>query len=203
MDRRDALRILATGAMLQLAPRKLLAVMREARSAVGVAPEPRSLNPHQFATVKAMAEMIIPRTDTPGATDVGTAEFIDLILTEWCDDGERGRFVNGIGDVDRRSQTLFAKDFIDCPPPQQGEILTALGEKLIEDVERKRDDAHFTDESPASPEKEFYPMLRQLTLTAYYTSEEGATKELHFQIIPDRHAGCVELGSGKEGQESQ
>jgi hypothetical protein len=40
-------------------------------------------------------------------------------------------------------------------------------------------------------------MLRRLTLTAYYTSEAGATEELHFEMIPGRHAGCVEIETSK------
>jgi len=33
-------------------------------------------------------------------------------------------------------------------------------------------------------------MLRHLTLTAYYTSEAGATDELHFEMIPGGYQGC-------------
>ena len=91
MDRRDALRLLATGAALQLAPRNLLVVLREARAQLVTPVALRTLNPHQDATVKAMAEFILPKTDTPGATDVGAGEFIDLMLTEWYDEQDRAR----------------------------------------------------------------------------------------------------------------
>jgi len=201
MDRREALRILATGAALQLAPGNLLAALREARALAGAQAAPRALNPHQYDTVKAMAEMILPRTDTPGATDIGAAGFIDVILSAWCDERERTGFLNGLADVDGRSQTLFARNFVECSAVQQSEILTALGEKM-EQEGRVHDQGH-SPESPPEPERGFYPMLRQLTLTAYYTSEAGATEELNFQIIPDRHEGCVQIRSGKQGQESQ
>jgi hypothetical protein len=42
-------------------------------------------------------------------------------------------------------------------------------------------------------------MLRRLTLTAYYTSEAGATQELHSQLIPDSHEECGEMQSANEG----
>jgi len=71
MNRREALRLLATGTALQLAPHNLLAVLREARRLVDTPAAPRTLNAHQDSTVKAMAELILPRTDTPGATHVG------------------------------------------------------------------------------------------------------------------------------------
>jgi hypothetical protein len=71
MDRRDALRLPASGTALQLAPHNLLAVLREARRLVETQASPRTLNAHQDSTVKAMAELTLPRTDTLGATDVG------------------------------------------------------------------------------------------------------------------------------------
>jgi len=189
MDRREALRLLATGTALQLAPSNLLAVMREARRLLDTQAAPRTLNPHQNATVKAMAEMILPKTDTPGATDVGVSEFIDLMLTEWYDERDRSRFLSGLTDVDVRTQALFGKSFVDSSPSQQEEMLTTLGEKMIEDRDRMRDQPPAGNESQS--DANFYSMLRQLTLNAYYTSEAGATQELHFQVIPDSHDECA------------
>jgi len=202
MDRREALRILAGGAAIPLVPSNLLAALRKARALAAAESDPRTLNPHQFATVKTMAELILPRTDTPGAADAGAAEFVDLMLTEWYDENQRNSFLTGLVAVDSRSQTLFGKDFLECSPAQQAEILTVLGEKMEAEADQKLDKANFSEWKPEE-EARFYPMLRWLTLTAYYTSEGGATKELNFQIIPDRHAGCVEILSAKEDQPSQ
>src|SRR5208283_1926214 len=181
MNRREAIRILATGMVLPLAPGTVMAMLGEARTVVGTAVASRTLNPHQEATVKAMAEMILPRTDTPGATDVGASGFIDLMLTEWYDDSERERFLNGLTDVDRRSQSLFGKDFVDCQALQQAEILVALGAKMAEDGELAPDRGRPLRSSTPRTGESFYPMLRRLTLTAYYTSEAGATAELKFE----------------------
>lgn len=187
MNRREALHLLAAGTALQFAPVKLLAALREARAVVGNQAAPRTLNPHQFETVKALAEMILPRTATPGATDVGAVNFIDLMLTEWYDEPQRSRFLKGLADVDARSQFLFATDFVACSPTQQAEILTALGESMTEEADHRK---AALSESTVETEN-FYPMLRRLTLTAYFTSEAGATQELHFEMIPGRFDGCV------------
>lgn len=198
MNRREALRLLAAGAALPLAPHSLLATLREARAFLGTPDAPRTLSPHQFATVKTMAEMILPRTDTPGAADVGATEFIDLILTEWYEEEERARFVSGLSEVDARTQALFGKDFIGCAAVQQAEILTFLGEKMLEEADAVRDEGRQRRGAGPEPHRNFYSTLRRLTLTAYYTSEQGATAELNFQVIPDRQAGCAEIGAGKE-----
>lgn len=193
MQRREVLKMLATGTALQLTPRsRLLALLREARSRAASGAEPRTLSAHQFATVKTMAETTIPRTDTPGATDVGVAEFIDLILTEWCEAKERSMFVDGVDDVDKRSQALFAKQFVDGSAVEQAEILNQLGRSMLEDLSRQH--GH-EEESQPEPDQSFYLMFRRLTLTAYYTSEDGATKEQGFEIIPERHDGCAVVPS--------
>jgi hypothetical protein len=200
MDRRQALRLLATGTALQLAPRNLLAVLREARRLVETQAAPRTLNPHQAATTTAMAELILPGTETPGATDVSATDFIDLMLTEWYDEQDRTRFLNGLADVDLRTKALVGKNFVDCSPDQQAEILAWLGQKMTAEAEaspRERGS------SPPALSSNFYFMFRRLTLTAYYTSEAGATAALHFQMIPDSHAECAEVPSEKGGAPNQ
>jgi hypothetical protein len=198
MNRREALQLLATGTALQLAPAKMLAALREARAVLADQNAPRTLNAHQDATVRTMTEMILPRTETPGAADVGAGEFIDLMLTEWYEEAERARFLGGLADVDTRSQNLFQHNFVDCTSIQRAAILNALGEQMTED-ELTRDQTTAVVGPPPAATGSFYSMLRWLTLTAYYTSEAGATQELHFEIIPDRHAGCVEVTLRSEG----
>ena len=65
MQRREVLRLLATGTALQVAPSKWLVFSREARSLLAEAKSLRTLNSHQDATLKALADMIIPRQPIP------------------------------------------------------------------------------------------------------------------------------------------
>jgi hypothetical protein len=203
MDRREALRLLAMGAALPLAPGNLFASLQEARALLGTQTTPRTLDPHQYATVTAITELILPRTDTPGATDVGVSDFIDLIVTEWYKPNERTRFLKGLADVDSRTQALFGKMFVESSTSQQAEILTALGEQMMEEAQAVRDQARQYRGSRPEPNQSFYYMLRGLTLTGYYTSEAGATRELDFQIIPGRYDGCINVRDGKEERENQ
>ncbi len=199
MQRRDVLRLLATGAALQLAPHKLLALAREARALIDAQPSPRTLSSRQIAIVRTMAELIIPKTDTPGATDVKAAEFIDLMLSEWFDESDKSRFLDGLGDVDSRAHKQFGKDFVDCTLEQQSQIMTDLGSALIAGSHPGRGQG-LTGRG-ARPAHSFYAMLRQLTLVAYYTSEAGATEELHFEIVPGMYQGCSQLSPAKEASE--
>lgn len=195
MKRRELLRLLATGAAFQLAPAQWTAVLSEVRTLLASQPSVRTLNAHQEATVKALAEMILPRTDTPGATDVGATAFIDLILTEWYDEADRKGFLAGLADVDARCNALFSQAFVDCQAIQQSQILIDLGERMTRDVAGANGSP--VSEGKFLVEPNFYVMLRRLTLTAYYTSEAGATEALHFEIIPGSYQGCA-TGHGEK-----
>jgi hypothetical protein len=196
MNRREALRLLAAGAAVQFAPGRLLAALRQARMTVGEQTALRTLTPHQSVTVSAIAEMILPRTETKGAADVGACEFIDLMLTEWYEHEERERFLQGVADLDARATALFGRNFVGCPADQQAVLLEELGERMVAERDLNEGQTGSSEEGES-----FYPMLRRLALTAYYTSEEGSTDELHFEIIPGRYDGCAPTQSEKEGPE--
>ena len=49
-----------------------------------------------MATVTAMADQILPKTDTPGALDVGVPAFIDRMLAGYYTDKERGIIRGGL-----------------------------------------------------------------------------------------------------------
>src|ERR1700726_2913047 len=118
MQRRDVLKMLATGAVLPVFSSPLAAFFREAQAQTGPGYKLRTLNPHQNATVVVMTDLIIPETDTPGAKAVRVNEFIDLILTEWAHEDERQNFISGLDDIDKRSNAIFGKNFVDVTPVQ-------------------------------------------------------------------------------------
>jgi len=178
MNRREVLLLLAGTAAL---PDQLLAVGRAVHKRVR-AGTLRALDPHQNETVATIAELIIPKTDTPGAREAGVPAFIDVMFAEWGDDDQRKVFTAGLANVDERSRALFGKDFIACNEAQQTQILTGLDAELA----RLRD-------TKADTSKNFFQAMKWLTLTGYYTSEVGATTEQHFRVVPGRYEPCYPL----------
>jgi hypothetical protein len=187
MHRSQALRLLASAAALPLLSREAFSLFQEVHDQLPAQAVLKTLNPHQNDTVTTIAEIIIPQTSTPGAKAARVNEFIDLILTDWYDEEEKSTFMTGLANVDVRTRELHGKDFIQCGEKQQAEILAALDDDMAsraEDARRRR--TH-------PPEKNFFFMMKQLTLVGYYTSQIGFEQELHGEIIPSRHAGCVPL----------
>ena len=128
MLRRDALKFLATGTVASALAPEMFAFFQEAHPAGSYAL--RTLNPHQNATVVLMSEMIIPETDTPGAKGARVNEFIDVILTEWATEEDRNHFLEGLAGVDKQSNDLFGKDFVDAAAAQQWALMRAMDEAI-------------------------------------------------------------------------
>lgn len=189
MNRRDAL--LALGGVAVLAD-PLYAAGRSLHARMGGGRGLQVLDPHQNDTVATIAELIIPATDTPGARAAKVNEFIDLVLAEWYDAADRTRFLDGLSDVDARSRNLFTRNFTACTPQQQTQILTALDAELAE----LREAEIRGDRLESGTQQRFFGMMKRLTLVGYYTSEVGATEELHNPIIPGRYDGCAVLEQG-------
>src|SRR5437899_4910927 len=126
MQRRDVLKMLASGAVLPVFSSPLATFFREAQAQTGPGYKLRTLNPHQNATVVVLTDLIIPETDTPGAKAARVNEFIDVILTEWATPDERQNFLAGLAGVDKQSQEVFGKDFVDATPVQQVTLLRAM-----------------------------------------------------------------------------
>ena len=186
MNRRDAL--LALGGVAVLTE-PLLAAGRSLRTRLGTGGALKVLDPHQNDTVVTIADLIIPVTETPGASAAKVNEFTDLMLAEWVDAEERKSFLEGLADVDARSRKKFGKDLTACTPAQQTELLELLDLELaaMRDAERQGVRREPT------PAQRFFHMMKRVTLLGYYTSEIGANQELHNPIIPGRYDGCVLL----------
>ena len=173
MQRRDLLRILGTGTLLPFVPRSVEAASRFAHAA-HIAAARRSfevLTPAQAELVGTLADMIIPRTDTPGATDVGVTGFVDHLLAAWYHDDERSEFLAGLAEIDRRAGGKFTG----LGPAEQAKFLQS-----IDGVDGKA----------GSAEHEF-KRLKSLTLYGYFTSEKVVKEVTKDPMIPGRFDGCV------------
>ena len=196
MQRRDALKLLAAGAVVPALAPELFAFFQEAHPASGYAL--RTLNPHQNSTVVLMSEIIIPETDTPGATGARVNEFIDVILTEWAIEQDRNHFLEGLAGVDKQSNELYGKDFVDASAVQQLTLMRAMDEAVGMAGSRPARHGNTVPERDTQLRGNFFTVFKGITLHGYYTSEVGFSRELGLQIIPGAQHGCVPVAIEKK-----
>jgi len=129
---------------------------------------PQSLSQDSFQLVGELAELIIPETDTPGALSAGVDRHIDDVLTEIFSSEQRRQFFVGMEDFSNRARVEYGADLIELHPEQQREFLVALEHEAFQGIRDSEPNA-----------ASFYRQVKELTVTGYYTSEFGATMELH------------------------
>jgi hypothetical protein len=196
MQRRDALKFLAAGAIAPALTPKLFAFFQEAHPSSGYAL--RTLNPHQNGLVVLMSEMIIPETDTPGAKGARVNEFIDVILTEWATEEDRKHFLDGLASVDNQSNELYGKNFVDASPAQQLTLMRAMDEEIAMGPARPARHGNTVPERDTQLKGKFFTVFKGITLHGYYTSEVGFKRELGLEIIPGAQHGCVPVAAEKK-----
>ena len=190
MQRRDLLRAFGAATALAFIPHDAIAAW--ARVASGVRPA-TGLSDAHLALVGAVADTILPRSDSPSATDVGVPAFIDVIVSENYTDDERTAFLAGLDVLNSwtpPSPALQAADstgarttrsvpFAGVPADQRGQILEA-----IERAPNRR----------AEPMRTYW-RLKGLVIHGYFTSERVSKDVLHVEVMPGRFEGSAPLGT--------
>src|ERR1700744_5891206 len=81
------------------------------------------LTPQQAELVGAVADIIIPRTSTPGAKDVGVTELVDLLLKDVYSKDDRERYLSGLAEFDKAAQTTYGKPFLALDAKRQSTLV--------------------------------------------------------------------------------
>ncbi|NND34060.1 MAG: gluconate 2-dehydrogenase subunit 3 family protein [Saprospiraceae bacterium] len=119
------------------------------------------LNQHELATIAVLCDIILPASPTAGsATDAEVPAFIEFIVKDmpYHQLPMRG----GLMWLDIESNRRFDKEFISASEAQQIEI--------VEDIAYPDTEG----EKPAmAPGIKFFNLMRNLTLTGYYTTRMG------------------------------
>ena len=173
MQRRDVLRAFGAATALALLPHEAVAAW--ARVASGLRPAD-SLTDAQLALIGAIADTIIPRTDTPGATDVGVPAFVNIIVTENYSDADRAAFVAGLDAIEAQAKNAGAQ-FADLAPNVQAATVEA-----IESVADRR----------AEPSRTYW-RLKGLVVHGYFTSEPVMKQVLKFDVMPGKFDGSAPM----------
>jgi hypothetical protein len=118
-------------------------------------------NEHELGTIAVLGNLIMPPNDKfGGATDAGVPEFIEFMAKDVPELQTNLR--GGLMWLDHKSNTEFGAEFKSAAEEQQKQILDTIA---FYDPEIPMD------EHPL--EIQFFSLMRNLTLTGYYTSKIG------------------------------
>ncbi|MBL4828221.1 MAG: gluconate 2-dehydrogenase subunit 3 family protein [Spongiibacteraceae bacterium] len=185
MKRRDLLKISALLGVSSLSSSVTLAM--QAGVVSGKQSTRSLLTADQQKMLMVIAEHIIPRTDTPGAIDVGVPDFINQIVSSWYRDREREIFFQGLSSLDNFCQKSEGKSFFLSSVSTQ---ILALKDQEKKSV-GKQNVLMFGEGFHVSSDEEtpFFVKLKELVVVGYYTSEVGSKEELAYLPMPGYYDG--------------
>jgi gluconate 2-dehydrogenase gamma chain len=117
----------------------------------------RFFSPDEFRTIDVLTELIIPRDDTPGASDAGVSEFIDFMAAHGEEELQPMR--PGLQWLEARARATQGTGFVDLSHDQQAALLDGIARK----DGRADNDAG----------RKFFLLIRRYTVMGYYTSRVG------------------------------
>jgi hypothetical protein len=130
----------------------------------------------EYQLLNTVVDVILPKTDSPSASEVGVPSIIDDMVGQVYDNDSRQLYVARFQLMSDHLGDEFAKSTI----KNKTEKLQALGAS--------------TDEALAEA-RMAYLDLRQQTVAFYLTTEPVATKFLNFLPVPGEYQPCIELSS--------
>lgn len=199
MNRRTAITHVATMLGGALSAPTLLAMKRwESRESAGSFPMEFSLTESQKMLVAEVAEMIIPKTTTPGAKDVGVPAFIVMMLQDCYKAPEHKSFVEGLGNLEK-------KQFLNLNAEQKMTVLKQVEMDSVEEMkayqvqQTKMGDNEDREQMAAQAKGlPFWRLIKELTMLGYFTSEQGIKSSFEYVPIP----GKLEMIKMKPNQKS-
>ena len=123
---------------------------------------PSKLMATQINIIATIADIIIPQTDTPSASQAGVHLYVDFYLHEFLSATKRDKFLLELAGLYEPFPA-----FLSLQKSEQLAVVQALDDQLNSE-----------NESPT------YKKLKQLVFIGYYTSEVGATQALKYDPVP-------------------
>jgi gluconate 2-dehydrogenase gamma chain len=170
ITRRDILRTLAMGSVggsvLQVIPLEAaeqahhMVKQDRARALTGKY-HPKFFPGHQYATLSALCDAIIPGDENSGgAVQAGAPEFIDLLTSENKD--YQVKLGGGLMWLDSFCIDRHGSPYLSCSPARQTETLDLIAYRKSAEKD-----------ASLSQGVEFFAFLRKLTTDGFYSSEIG------------------------------
>jgi gluconate 2-dehydrogenase gamma chain len=190
MDRREALKRTAWLMGGVVSAPAIMGVLNGCAAKSTIDWKPVFLSEDQGILVTEVAEIIIPKTDTPGAKDTGVPGFIDLMLKDVYSKEDQDHYLTGLNAFDEAAQKEYGESFIDLNDEQRKAFVKKEHDAAVE-AERAT--------TPA-PKRPFILMTKELTMLGFFTSEPGATQVLQYIAVPGSYNGCIPLSEAGNGK---
>ncbi|MBB6522545.1 gluconate 2-dehydrogenase subunit 3 family protein [Pseudoteredinibacter isoporae] len=195
ISRREALKTfaLSTGAVVSTGTLGSLLQGCQTQSQAALEWSPEFFSPKEAEIISRCADIILPRTESPGALDVAVPQFIDLLYKDIFSAEQAKRFQLGIEMFNLRFRKQHHGQFSQSEATQQSEFVHSLYD--LPEAEEQRLLELIKKGEPEPQDKVDYALysflisMRELTIQAYFTSETIGEQHLAYLPIPGEYDG--------------
>lgn len=178
----------------------LAAILNSCKSPSDSATSAFGFDTDQRSLIAEIAEVIIPKTDTPGAKDTGVHEVIEILLKDCYNEDQQKHFMAGLKDLEEESKKLGGS-FVSLDDANKLAVLHTMRDKAkaereeaekvkIVDSETGKEKEEHTKKTPPIP---FFTLVRDLTIFGYYSSEYGVTQAFEYTPVPGKYESCIKV----------
>lgn len=186
MNRREWLKSMSTLAVGAVAAPSLLAVFDAFAASQKPGAALRFFNPAQGNLIGAVADIVIPRTDTPGAVDAGVPAFIDSMFKDVYTKNEQQRYLTALAAFDQAG----GKPFLQLDESQRKALVNKLHAEAVAAPPNAK----------LPPAADFVLMTKKLTMLGFFMSEPGCTQVLQYVAIPGGFKADIPLSQAGNGK---
>lgn len=191
MNRREALKKTSLALGFAISAPVIMGVLKGCKPTPGLTYKPEFFTEDQAGTISELAEIILPKTTTPGAKDVGVPGFIDRLLKETYSAEEKEKFLTGLTEFEDDAKAEYKGQFISLDKEQQIALVKKHHDKALAGGAVGGATGWWNAGSGA--DKPFILKVKELTLIGFFTSKVGATEVLQHNTVPGPYKGCVPL----------
>jgi hypothetical protein len=141
------------------------------------------LSAPQVALLSAVADTIVPVTDTPGALAAKVPELVEAMLRDWAAPASRAAIVGALDRIEVAATTKAGKSFAALPADERLALLKAHESASLKPVPGGKPDSLSPLPAVADPG---YAKLKELIVVLYYQSETALTTELVYEHAPGK-----------------
>lgn len=187
MDRRSAIKTgLLAGAAVVMPT--MLSLLQSCENEPRLTWKPEFFTKEEATTIGTLVEMILPRTDTPGALDAKVDVFIDKVISQTYDQEGQQNMRNEIASFNNRCKEKFGAIFGGLDESKRVEVL-----KAEEKSSGKFNPGIWGTTIGNQESIGFYRSMKSMAIWAYFTSEEIGEQVLSYDPVPGSYEPCKPL----------
>ncbi len=135
------------------------------------------LSAKQEDLLAEIVETLIPTTDTPGAKELKVHAYVHKMVADCFEEDAQQALVKGLNQVEKLSDKKYNKAFAAASMEERTAILEQMSQ------------------TEGTDQKEFFGLVKGLTIQGYMTSEYMMTNITKYEMVPGRYLGCVPVQS--------